>query len=267
MLNSSNTNEIIKRIHSGGFAFSLISLFSSIFILLLMFFNKILRSLTYNFLICVFISEFLGNIGKILEYEKDNGELLLNKLSLILIPFSDINIMILFCFFSKCSNELIKKSNRNIKEKEKKYFFISFIISIIYTIIINIFLQKYDDDPTVRFYFYENSDLNYLRFIHIGFLAILTCYISYNIIPVIKSMKEKQKSDRINAWKIAKLIKVLFRFPLICFFYWILYIPSLLLTYYDDRKKKLYYLYFYVIFCFIILFKRISFIFKYNSDK
>lgn len=236
MLNRAYTSEIMKRIHVGGFGFSLLSLFSSFFIILIIFFNKILSSLTYNFLIRVFFSEFIGSIGKILEYEDDKGKLLFNKLSLFLIPFSDIYTMILFCFFSICSVELIKKSNRNIKEKEKKYYLFSFFISIIYTIIIYIFLVK--NDSKVRFYFYEDSKLNYLRFIHIGVLVILTCYISYNTFSVIKFMKEKQRSDKINAWKIAKLIKVLFRFPLICFIYWILYIPSLSLTYFESSKKK-----------------------------
>lgn len=237
MLNTTNTSEtntteIIKRIHMGGFGFSLISLFCSIFILLLIFFNKILNSLTYKFLIYVFFSEFLGNIGKIFEYENEKGELLCNKLSLILIPFSDINIMILFCFFSKCSVELIIKSNRNIKEKQKKYCLFSLIFSIIYSVIILIILLSKNDSK--RFYIYEEYDC--FRIFHIIILIILTFYISYNTIIVIHFMKEKQKSDKINAWKIAKLIKVLIRFPLICFFYWILYIPSLLLTKHQKTK-------------------------------
>ena len=238
MPNAEKTIEIIKRIHMGGFVFSIVSLLSSFFILILISFSKILRSLTYNFLIRVFISEFIGNIGKIFEYEKESGNLLYNKISLILIPFSDMYTMILFCFFSICSVELIIKSNRNIKEKENKYYKISFLTSFVYTVIINIFLQNYHYNGKVRFYFYEDSKLNYLRFIHIGILVIMTFYISYNTFIVIQFMKEKQKSDKINAWKIAKLIKVLFRFPLICFLYWILYIPNLTLTYFDKSKNK-----------------------------
>ena len=235
MPNSTNTIEIIKRIHMGGFRFSIISLICSFFMLLLIFFNKILSSLTYHFLICVFISEFLGNIGKIFEYE-DNVNGWCKRVSLFLIPFSDIFTMTLFCFFSICSVELIIKSNRNIKEKENKYYYSSFFISFIYSIIINIFLYK--EDNNTRFYFYAESKLNYLRFIHIGFLMFMTCYMSYNTFIVIQFLKEKQKSDKINAWKIVKLIKVLFRFPLICFIYWILYIPSLSLTYFSGSKNK-----------------------------
>ena len=258
-LTNSIENEIIKRIHMGGFAFSIASLLSSFFILLLIFFNKILRSLTYNFLIRIFISEIIGNIGKILEYEKDSGNLLYNKLSSLLIPFSDIYTMILFCFFSICSQELIIKSNRNIKEKEKKYFIISFFISFIYTGIIYFLLIKYDYD-NVRFYFYKNSKLNYLRFIHIGVLIIMTCYISYYTATVIQFMKEKQKNDKINALKIEKLINILLRFPLICFFYWILYIPSLSLTYFERSKNK-YITYIFVLFSVLLFSLRGFFIF------
>ena len=238
MTYSINTNEIIKRIHMGGFAFSIFSLLSSFFMLILILFSKILSSLTYDFLRRVFISELIGNIGKILEYEVNDGKLLCDYISLLFIPFSDIYTMTLFCFFSKCSVELIIKSNRNIKEKEKMYFKISLFISGIYAIFIFILLRIYEVDNNIRFYFYEDSKLNYLRFIHIGFLMIMTCYMSYNTFIVIQFLEEKKKSDKINAWKIVKLIKVLLRFPLICFFYWILYIPSLSLTYFDGSKKK-----------------------------
>jgi hypothetical protein len=51
-------------------------------------------------------------------------------------------------------------------------------------------------------------------------------------------MKEKQKSDKINSWKIAKLIKFLFRFPLICFLYVIFYIISLPLSIHHELKDN-----------------------------
>ena len=41
-------------------------------------------------------------------------------------------------------------------------------------------------------------------------------------------MREKQKSDKINSWKISKLKKVLFRFPLVCLLYWIFFIPTMI---------------------------------------
>ena len=61
---------------------------------------------------------------------------------------------------------------------------------------------------------------------------------SYNTYAVIQFLKEKQKIDRINSWKIVKLSKILFRFPLICLLYWIFYIPSLSLDFYKGSKDK-----------------------------
>ena len=236
---TNNRTEIIHRIYSGGFGFTIISLICSIITLLIISCNKILRSLTYNFLIFIFISEIFGNFGNICEYQKDvDGELFCKKVSFFFIPLSDILTMILFCIFSYCSIELIIKSNKNIKEKEKKFFLISSIISLVYSLIIGGILLLITEEDFPRFYFYEDSKGNYLRFIHIFILFSATCYISYNTFIVIQFLKQKQKSDKINSWKIAKLIKILFRFPLICLLYWIFYIPSLSLDHFEGSKDK-----------------------------
>ena len=227
--------EILNRIYRGGFIFSILSVTCSIFILFLIGFNKILKSLTYNFLFWIFVSEILCSIGNICEFKIEDKKLLCKKGSLFLIPFSDIFTLTLFCFFSICSVELIKKSNRTIKDQEKKYFLISFICAIIYSIIVFPILAFKDlKDKNFRFYFYEDSKLNFIRFIHVGILALMTCFIFYKTIIVIQFLDEKKKSDKINSWKIAKLIKILFRFPLICLLYWIFYIPTLFLD--DDQK-------------------------------
>ena len=236
---STNRTEILYRINEGGFWFSIISLISSFIILLIIAFNKILRSLTYNFLICVFMSEFFGSLGNICEYQKEeDSELLCRKASYFLIPLSDSLTMSLFCFFSYCSIELIIKSNKNIKQKEKIFLVISFIIAICYSSIIGIILYLMTDEKNVRFYFYEDAKGNFIRFIHIGIIICATFYMSYNTYAVIQFLKEKQTIDRINSWKIAKLSKILFRFPLICLLYWIFYLPSLSLDFYKGSKDK-----------------------------
>lgn len=235
--NSYNKDEILSKINNGGLEFSIVSLVCCIAILLLIFFNKILRSLTYNFLICIFISEIIGNIGHIYEYivnvdenEQKNYNGWYRKGHFFLIPFSDLSTMLLFCFFSYCSIEVIKKRNSNIKTKEKMFFLISFLTAGIYSIIFLILASyldslKFGDGDDISFYFFKK---NFLRFIHISIIIVMTLYISYNTFVVTQFMKEKQQTDRVNAWKLAKLIKVLFRFPLICFLYWIFYLLSLI---------------------------------------
>ena len=240
-----NCTDIYLKIHNGGVLFSLFSIVCCIVLLLLILFNKTLRSLTYNFLCRVFISEIIGNIGHLLEifkFEdtfdnvKDNKEkkYWFNKVPYFLIPFSDIYSMLLFCFFSYCSIELIKKNNINIKAKERLFFIISLIVALIYTIII--FIVYFNIDDNRPFYFYGEFEKYYIIFIHIGILTCMICYIFYSTFIVIRFMKEKQKSDKINSWKIAKLIKFLFRFPLICFLYVIFYIISLPLSIHQELK-------------------------------
>ena len=237
--NNENANEIMDRIYDGGLFFSILSLISSVFVLLIIVFNKILRSLTYNFLILIFISEILNSIGNIVDYYFHNNGIC-NIFSFILISFSDVLTMILFWFFSNCSIELIKKSNRNIKEQQKKYFMISLGIAAIYAIFFCLitFLVLDKDDHKFRLYY-----SNFLEFpsesplisisiqiIHVIFLFCMTGYVFYNIFVVINFLSEKQKSDKINSWKIAKLKKVLFRFPLVCLLYWIFFIPTMAVT-------------------------------------
>ena len=228
-----NTEDIFLKIHNGGVLFSFFSIVCCIALLLLLLFNKTLRSLTYNFLSRVFISEIIGNIGHLLEIFKfsENENISkgwYTKVPYFLIPFSDIYTMLLFCFFSYCSIELIKKNNINIKTKERLFFIISLLVAFIYTIII-FFAFFFDLGDNRPFYYYGDSSY-YIIFIHIGILVCMICYIFYNTFIVIQFMKEKQKSDKINSWKIAKLIKFLFRFPLICFLYVIFYIISLPLS-------------------------------------
>ena len=235
MSDGSMDEKILSRFYNGGLEFSIISLFCCFAILLLIISNKILRSLTYNFLCFVFISEIIGSIGNICEYKKDN-EALCKKSSFFLIPFSDAFTMLLFSFFSYCSVELIKKANRNIKKKERLFFFLSFIIALFYASVIFLLLYLLKD-KNIRFYFYEDPTYNYIRFIHIGILICMNIYIFYNTYNVIQFMREKQNSDKINAWKIAKLIKILFRYPLICILYWLFYIISLPLSSNCETKK------------------------------
>ena len=238
MINNAN-QEIFERINNGGLGLSIISLIFCFFILIFIIINKLYSSLSYSFLTIIFISEMIGNIGNICEYEKDN-ELLCKRASFFLIPFSDIFTMVLFCFYSYCSIELIKKINKKIKGQIKTYAFISLIIAIIYSIIVfSILVANEDEDiKTIRFYFYEKSDIDSIRFIHIGILIVMTIYIFYNSFIVIQFLKEKQEIDKVNSWKIAKLIKILFRYPLICSLYWIFYLPYLPMNNSETSKNK-----------------------------
>ena len=205
-----NAEELINpRINVADLIFPIFSLVLCFFLFLL---TLKLRSLTYDYLLCVFISEIINSIGNLLQYaEKDQA-------GKFLIPFSDIFTMTIFVFFTFSSYEHLIKSNKNIINKKKIFIPISIAFSAVYASILLIIIIVTEED-TKNFYFYENSKLNYIRFIHVGILFILSIYLYYKTILILKFLKEKQISDKANAWKISVLIKTLNRFPIVCILY------------------------------------------------
>ena len=128
----SNISEIIdERLRTGDILFSICSLALSVFLFIIIIFNKNLRSLTYDFLMFVFLSEIINSIGNIMEYSN------IKLASTLLIPLSDIFTMMLFCFFMHCSCEQLIKSNKDIKNKKKTLY--SNICSNSYNLRSNIF--------------------------------------------------------------------------------------------------------------------------------
>lgn len=216
---------VLENIWNSGFYFSVLSLFCSLIIFLTIVFNKVLKSFTFNILKWVFLSEILNSIGNIVGYFTNS------VISLFLITFSDALTMSFLSFVAFCSVELIKKAKRDIKNKIKKFIIILSISSFIYgLLIIGIPFVIYGNTPIPKsFYFYSDNNIPFPQIVHIILLFGLFIYMSIKTCQVLSFMKEKEKIDKINSPKIAKLIKILFRFPLICMLYFILYIPSIIL--------------------------------------
>jgi len=224
-----NSDIIIDRLRTGDLIFALCSLSLSTLLFFLILLNTNLRSLTYDFLMFVFLSEMIHSIANIIEYAK------VELASMLLIPLSDIFTFSLFCFFMYCSCEQLIKSNKEIKSKLKIFIPISAGIGIIYGIAM-FFIIRTQKDPEINFYFYENSNLNYIRFIHVGILFLMSVYICFKDITLLKFLKEKQSSDSANSWKIAILMKTLLRFPIICVLYWLVYIVFIFFSKIEDLK-------------------------------
>ena len=220
---------INERLETGDLIFAICSLVLSTLLFILIIINKNLRSLTYDFLAAVFGSEIIHSIANIIEYAKKE------LVSMLLIPLSDIFTFSLFCFFMYCSCEQLIKSNKEIKTKIKIFIPISLVISIIYGVAIFLAFQSKDKTDT-NFYFYGDSDLNYIRFIHVGILFLMSCYICFKDIILLKFLKEKQSSDSANSWKITILMKTLLRFPIICVLYWLVYIVFIFFSKIEDLK-------------------------------
>lgn len=233
-----NTENIIilERIKVGNLYFSILSLISCMLLFLIIFFNKKLSPLTYTFLMFILLSEFLNCIGNIIQSSK-NEESTKKRIIIFFISFSDIFTYLLFLFFSYSSLKLIKETNRLIKEKTKTFIIISFVISVLYCLIFTIIGIIIDNDNIdIRFkdYYYEKNrndfkkPFYFLSFIHILTIIFITYFISSNTFEVIDFLKEKLKRDKVKSAMILRLIKVLFRYSIICILYWIFLIPRIL---------------------------------------
>ena len=259
-----STNIIIQRINKGNLFFSILSLLSSLLLFLLIIFKSELRtSLTYKFLMYIFISEILNSIGNIIQsvsYNNDNQIVIL-----FFISFSDIFTNLLFLFFSISSIELIKKANRLIKDKTKAYIIKAFIISFVYlviVVIIGFIASNYNKKINVRFHdYYSNQDKEnklslffyfFVSLIHTAFIMIITFFTTINFYNLLLFMFEKLKNDKVNAHNIALLLKILFRYPLILIIILLFFIIRIgFVTFCDENNllRDLFYLFSESLFC------------------
>ena len=243
-------NIILERIKEGNLYFSFISLISCILLFLIIFYNKKLSPLTYTFLMYILLSEILHSIGNIIQSTDNNiyKNNIKKRIIISFISFSDIFTYLLFSFFSYSSLKLIKETNKLIKEKAKTYIIISFIISIIYCLIFTIIGIVSNGITDIRFkdyysekdYIHFKESFYFLSFIHILTIMLFTYFISSNSIEVIDFLKEKLKRDKVKSSVILRLIKVLFRYSIICILYWIFLIPRILLVYICGKNNNIF---------------------------
>ena len=241
---------ILQRIQTGNTYFSLLSLLLSLFLMFLILINKQLRSsLTYTFLMFIFISEIVNSVGNMIQSlsSKQCNQFLI----LVLISFSDIFTNLLFLFFSYCSITLIKETNRLIKNKVKFYIIISLIVSFLYSIILLIIglINKTDKSYIdVRFKnYYSKNDKNdiksskyyYFSLIHTIFIMLISCFTIHYFYNLLIFMNEKLKNDKVNSRNIAILMKILFRYPLIILLLLIFFIIRIGFVTFSDENNKL----------------------------
>ena len=246
-------SEVLDRIQQGSLLFSIFSLVTCVFIIILIVFQKQLRSITFTFLICIFCSEIVQSIGNILLdklYKNNEGDYnkAQNISALSFIAFSDIFTNFLLVFFSYCSIKLIKESNKLIKSKVPRFIIISAVISAVYMgVIMGVSLSNKDKLIDIRFRrFFSKNDipnlsLTYLILssVHIFLIMCLSIISLRNTCVVLNFMKEKQQTDKVNAPSIARLRKILGRYPAICILYWAFLIPRIIFVAISDNQNIL----------------------------
>ena len=245
-------SDVLGRIQQGSLLFSIFSLGTCVLIIILIIFQKQLRSITFTFLMCIFGSEIVQSIGNIIVdkiYINSDGNFpkAKNITALSFIAFSDMFTNLLFVFFTYCSIKLIKESNKLIKTKVPRFIIISLIISVIYMGAFIGVLSRCDGIIDIRFrMFYSKYDIPGLSWayyilssVHIFLIMVLSIISLSNTCVVLNFMKEKQQTDKFNAPNIARLRKILGRYPAICFLYWAFLIPRIIFVATSEKQNLL----------------------------
>ena len=244
------TQEILERITEGSLLFSIFSLISCTLIIIFIVFQKQLRSITYTFLLFIFFSEIVQSIGNII-IDKNNIEdgdyLHKNLTALCFISVSDMFTNLLLVFFTYSSIKLIKETNKLIKKSVPKFIIISGVISVLYMVAFLIVAYNQDKSLDIRFRgFYSKEDKDrfskeyyILSSIHIFIIIVLSIISMINTCVVLSFLANKQQNDKVNAKSIARLIKILRRYPLSCILYWAFLIPRLIFVATSGQKHIL----------------------------
>ena len=246
-------SDVLERIQQGSLLFSIFSLCTCVLITLLIIFQKQLRSITFTFLMCIFGSEIVQSIGNIILDKIPINEIFpkaKNITALSFIAFSDMFTNLLFVFFTYCSIKLIKESNKLIKTKVPRFIIISLIISVVYMcVFIGVSLSRNDSIGIIdiRFrMFFTKDDIPFLSLtyyilssVHIFFIMVLSIISLRNTCVVLNFMKEKQQTDKFNAPSIARLRKILGRYPAICILYWAFLIPRIIFVAISEKQNLL----------------------------
>jgi hypothetical protein len=243
-------SDVLERIQQGSLLFSIFSLCTCVLITLLIIFQKQLRSITFTFLMCIFGSEIVQSIGNII-IDKNNIEdddyLHKNLTALCFISVSDMFTNLLLVFFTYSSIKLIKETNKLIKKSVPKFIIISGVISVLYMVAFLIVAYNQDKSLDIRFRgFYSEEDKDrfskeyyILSSIHIFIIIVLSIISMVNTCVVLSFLANKQQNDKVNAKSIARLIKILRRYPLSCILYWAFLIPRLIFVATSGQKHIL----------------------------
>ena len=233
--------KILERITEGCLLFSIISLVTSTLVIIFIFFQKQLRSITYTFLMFIFCSEIIQSIGNIIidTNQKNDGNYEdKNITALCLISFSDMFTNLLLVFFSYCSIKLIKETNKLIKRHVSTFIIVSAVFSVLYMVTYLLICLKKDKKLDIRFReFYSKNDIKekiftneffILSSIHIFLVMVFSIISMVNTCIVLSFLSKKQQNDKANAKSIARLIKILRRYPISCILYWVFLIPRII---------------------------------------
>ena len=217
---------------------SYISFISSLLIIIFFIKYTNLRSLTYYFILLISISEIIGNFPYCLKIWNSDKKIINNIINNIniFIAFSDCYTMFSLLSYSYLISLFLKNNDQNIFKTKNNYLILSFIISIIYLIIVKL-SQKPNND--IRILINQSNENKKLHIFHLIINLIISILILFIIRMTVKNIKNQAKTDQKNKWKILSVCHTLYNYPLIGSIGWFFSFFTFILQLINSENKDL----------------------------
>lgn len=216
---SSLSKTIYENIKNGSFIFSIVSCLFSLILIIWFIRMKELRSLTYYFLLCIAISEIIGNIALILFNTLQSNYYILLVINTMEI-YSDSTTIIFLFILNFCIFGLVRQNNKKLTELRTKFILYGHLCSIIYTTILILgytFFEKGNYFLKTMFFDYSKDTFSNSEIAHLSIMSIISIINFTLISTVVSFIRERAKKDPQNAKHILSVCSSLFNFPLVGF--------------------------------------------------
>ena len=192
---------------------SCISLISSVLIIIFFIRYSNLRSLTYYFILFISFSEIIGNIPFCIKIWDNNNKFFRNNTNInMLVAFSDSFTMISLLSYSYLISVFLKNNDQKIFKTKNFFLILTFIISIIYLILVKISKKENDN---IRINIYDSNNDNKFPIFHLITNLIISIFILLIVRMTVNYIKNQAKTDQKNKWKILSICHTLYNYPLI----------------------------------------------------
>ena len=231
-------NLIQQKLENTQITLSWISFICSLLIIIFFIKYTNLRSLTYYFILLISISEIIGNFPYCLKIWNSDKEIINNIINNIniFIAFSDSYTMFSLLSYSYLISLFLKNNDQNIFKTKNNYLILSFIISIIYLIIVKL-SQKPNND--IRILINQSNENKKLHIFHLIINLIISILILFIIRMTVKNIKNQAKTDQKNKWKILSVCHTLYNYPLIGSIGWFFSFFTFILQLINSENKDL----------------------------
>ena len=192
---------------------SCISLISSVLIIIFFIRYSNLRSLTYYFILFISFSEIIGNIPFCIKIWDNSNKFFRNNTNInMLVAFSDSFTMISLLSYSYLISVFLKNNDQKIFKTKNFFLILTFIISIIYLILVKISKKENDN---IRINIYDSNNDNKFPIFHLITNLIISIIILLIVRMTVNYIKNQAKTDQKNKWKILSICHTLYNYPLI----------------------------------------------------